>query len=189
MRFTIAIQVSEEIREHLSAFQEPLIQDYPAVSWLKPENFVVTTKFLGNPRHARIGQMKKTLTRSASLVAPFSFSLERLGCFPAEGPARVIWVGITDASGMLTRFQKDCNREFAALGIPPPEHEFKPHIIVGRAEEKPLKEMLRKAIEHKRLEPLSQQVEECCLVQSKLSKAGPDYRIVAHARFTATIVS
>jgi len=188
MRLSIALELSEEMLEHLSGFQEKFREEHPDFSWIERSGFFVTLKFLGNPRRTKPYQLRGALKKAASQIPPFEFTLDRAGCFPADGTPRVIWVGINESTGMLERFQADCESLFAALGVSPDEKRFMPHIVIGRAETNTSKQ-LRKDVESSRIEPLLHRAESVCLVQSKLSRSGPEYGVLFRAPFTATVVS
>ena len=188
MRYFVGIELEEKILEQALELQEELKEDFREINFLDQEQLCLTVKFLGNPHKRAMGKIKRTLSSAASQVAPFEFTTTEIGCFPEDGPARVIWLGVKDNSGMLERFQEDCEREFEKMGIAREEKKFIPHIVIGRLHQSKDKDKLRRKVEELSVKPLSQAAKESGLVQSKLTKNGPQYKVLNRAKFTATVL-
>lgn len=184
MRWSVAIELDTELREFLSELPSELHEEFPEVSWLNSEQLFVSIKFLGNPERKRLGQIKKKFRAAAAHVAPFELSIDSLGCFPSEGQPRTLWAGVSDSSFMLRRFQKELNQ---ALGRE--EEDFVPHIPLGRIGGKMPKRPIGKVFSSLSLEAKQQIAREAALVQSKLTKSGPSYEVVARAPFAAQVLS
>jgi 2'-5' RNA ligase len=103
------------------------------VGWEKPEKMHLTLKFLGETEAARVTQVKDAAVRAAQGLAPFVLAIKGAGVFPPRGAARVLWLGVEDASGGLARLQQRLENDCAALGFPREKRAFKAHLTLARA--------------------------------------------------------
>jgi len=116
------------------------------------------------------------MAEAAGPVEPFDFEVAMLGTFPPRGAPRVVWAGIEDAGGGLTRLHKGLERGLQALGFEREKRAFHPHLTLGRVKERRGTERLRALIEHEAATRFgTQRVEGLVLLQSVLSPKGPTY--------------
>jgi len=101
-------------------------------SWERPEKLHLTLKFLGEIKPARIDQLKAAAERAAARVSPFPVKLAGTGAFPPKGPARVLWLGVTDETGGLAALQRRLEDECAAEGFPREPRPYSPHLTLAR---------------------------------------------------------
>ncbi len=106
------------------------------VAWIPPAKYHVTLKFFGEIPGESLDAITLALRRRVAKdrPAPMTVSLKGLGVFPADGPARVLWVGV-DGGKPLAELQRAVDSEMAELGFPRAEHPFHPHLTVGRVVE------------------------------------------------------
>jgi len=189
MRYMIAVELGEEFREQLGLVRFKLDEEFGEVSWLGDEQLFLNVKFLGGLYRKRHGLVKKVLRQAASFIAPFEIQLWETGCFPASDPVRTIWATVTDSSSMMARFRRECDNRYQDIGVREDDRDFVPHVTLGRVPGKYSKGPLRKRVEEVKFEGISQPVRDVCLVESKLSKTGAEYKIVYRAPLTAQIAS
>lgn len=188
MRFSVGILLSEEIKESVLAAQSALKTEFSKLVWLEREQLFLALKFLGNPHLSRMGQIKRALKNISSGIAPFSFSLTNLGCFPETGIERTVWCGVKDPSRMLSRLVSDCEKEFSKLNIAPNEKEFVAHIPIGRAPKNDTQGKVRKRASQIKLTASAQDVSEIFLVCAKLKKGAPTYEVFSKYPLSASIL-
>ncbi len=190
MRFSIVLELDETWKDTILAVQSRFSGQYPTVQWLERDQLFLTVKFLGSPLKRYHRDLKKVLAQVTAGIAPFNIELTRAGCFPSDGPERVVWLGISETSGMLDRFARDCNRAFQKFGVDETEGDFIPHVVLGRVQLANSKGKLRKSVETTVVPPLSKKMEETCLVLSRMDKKeGTSYEIISRAAFGATVLS
>jgi 2'-5' RNA ligase len=134
IRTFIAIELDEAVKAALTDLQEQLKTEAPhrSVRWVKPGGIHLTLKFLGDVPVNRIEEIEGALTRACAGLPAFSFSVEGLGCFPHTRRPRVLWAGVREESGTLTRLQKAIEDEMDKLGFAPERRKFHPHLTLGR---------------------------------------------------------
>lgn len=191
MRFFIALELDTTIKDHLIDLISPVRSAFPEVSWISSEQLFIVNRFLGNPDRKVRRQLESLLGRIGSQVAPFQATLSGLGCFPTTDPVRTLWVGVKESTGMLARFERDCEAECKKIGLRSEEKrtEFIPHIVLGRVSGKVPVGPLRRRFCGLRLQELPIHCSQVSLVLSKLTKSGPNYEILHRAPFSARIAT
>jgi 2'-5' RNA ligase len=136
VRTFIAIELDETIKAALTDLQEELKAEVPprSVRWVKPGGIHLTLKFLGNVPVNRIEEIERALSQACAGFPAFSFSVGGLGCFPNPRRPRVVWVGVREESGALTRLQKAIEDGMEKLGFPPEGRRFHAHLTLGRTQ-------------------------------------------------------
>ncbi|MGD2144676.1 MAG: RNA 2',3'-cyclic phosphodiesterase, partial [Anaerolineae bacterium] len=61
-----------------------------------------------------------------------ALAAEGLGCFPNKRRPRVLWVGVSEATGRLEALQRAIEEAMTGLGYRPDRHGFTPHLTLGR---------------------------------------------------------
>ncbi len=189
MRYSLALELEPQIKEAVLGFQNQLREDFKEASWLTAEQLFLTIKFLGFVPPKRRRQLKRETQGVAARVAPLELCFDSVGCFPDTDPVRTIWVGLSLSNRMLTRLQRDCDEHFSLFGVPRDEKEFVPHIPCGRVSDKSAKGNLRKRVHGIKFTPVTQVMDQLCLVQAELTNDGPRYEIIYRAPFSAKVLS
>ncbi|MFW5787511.1 MAG: RNA 2',3'-cyclic phosphodiesterase [Halanaerobiales bacterium] len=181
MRLFLAINLSERARElienKVTLVQQSIAQD---VKWVKPQNWHLTLKFLGDTEDDKISKIKKSMGDIATDHKSFYIQYTGIGAFPHLNYPRVIYIGVNRGSQNLLQIQKEIEENFIDLGFKPEDREFTPHLTIGRG---------RKSIDHTQLSrDLKEYVEkdyfinvyspavEISLMKSELYPAGPVYK-------------
>jgi 2'-5' RNA ligase len=130
IRAFIAIDLPEPVRAALAEAQGRL-RHAPLgvkISWSNPANLHLTLQFLGDVPAERVPVISAGLAQVAGAVAPFEVELAGVGGFPDLRRPRVIWVGCRDETGRL----RELATRVRGLGWRAEEHEFTPHLTLGR---------------------------------------------------------
>lgn len=133
-RVFIAIELPSPILVKIAELQERMKSNLPSglVRWVRPEGIHLTLKFLGEVPVAQIEAISESMQAACSSHAPFTFSVGGMGCFPDLRRPNVVWVGVEEPSGALSRLHDDIERAMAPLGFPPEGRKFSPHLTLGR---------------------------------------------------------
>lgn len=166
MRLFIAFDASKEAKEQLLAVQKQLT----GAKLTLTKSFHLTLKFLGEITPAKAEEIKQKL--KTVQFRPFKANLNGTGVFPNENLIRVVWIGI-EPSDIICELQ---NKIEEALGGEK-EKDFKPHITLARVKgsDKTFAEKIKKL----KVEPISFEVKEFKLIESKMGSEGPVYTDVA----------
>ena len=132
IRAFVALDLPEAQREALFTLQRALRRAGAEVSWVRPESVHLTLKFLGNIEEEAVSPIGEALSPVAAGAAPFAVSPSGCGAFPTLKAPRVVWVGLRTAGDELARLQKGVEAALSALGHPPEDRPFKPHLTLGR---------------------------------------------------------
>ena len=84
---------------------------------------------------------------------------------------------------MIERFQKECLNVFSIKADS--DREFIPHIVIGRVSGKTPKGNIRSAVRLQSCKEIKLNVSEAVLIESRLSKKGPDYNVGHRSPFLA----
>ena len=133
LRSFIAVEIPAEIQnaiEHAIGSLKSTLPK-PLIRWVKPRNVHLTLKFLGDVTPPNLERLVETLKVEIASHEIFSISIGRLGAFPTERRARVIWIGL-DAPPDLAALQRRVDAAAAQMGYPKEERPFSPHLTIGR---------------------------------------------------------
>ena len=157
MRLFIAINLSEAMRDALTAAQDEMYGKGIRGNFTPRENMHLTLAFIGEyPDKEEVMDALSSVTFSA-----FSLSLSGLGCF------RDLWWAGMDESVPLAAVARRIRRALAEHNIPFDRKRFSPHIT-----------LLRKAVGTMpgiRIETVSMAVERISLMRSDRGKHGMIY--------------
>jgi len=169
VRVFFAIPLPERMQGELARFQSAARASGVEGSWPDPGGLHLTLAFLGEQAAARIPELLCTAARVAAEHAAFSLRTERLGGFPRDDSARILWLGLADqpALGALTEALRNGLRT-AAVSFD--EKPFRAHLTLAR---------FRKPLDVARLEPVREglvfEARAVVLFQSVQTPAGHRY--------------
>lgn len=154
--------------------QDKLRPERERVSWTKPGNIHLTLKFLGDVDGSAIPAIQESLTYLLSDQKRCKFQIGGLGAFPNMRKARVLWVGVIDATGGLSRLAKMVDRALIPLGFSAENRKFTPHLTLGRVKSQLGSAFVRKFndITFPEVDALA---EEIVLMKSDLQPTGAVY--------------
>ncbi|MDP9266415.1 MAG: RNA 2',3'-cyclic phosphodiesterase [Chloroflexota bacterium] len=188
MRLFLAVPIPEDHAERLfHALPEAL----PGVRRTRPEAMHVTLAFLGATSGARSDEVEAAADVAATRTAAFSFPLDRLGRFPAEGFPRTVWAGPATGAADLELLASRVRAELRARRLGFDAKPFRPHVTIARIREGQAIDEARAvaaAIASVRLELPVVRVREIGVVESILSPRGARYIWRASARLRGPAV-
>ena len=154
-----------------------------SVRWIEPRNLHLTLQFLGETGTDTAAAVVAALG-AADSRPPFRAVLGPAGLFPAHGPPRVLWLGIGAGGAELAALRQAVGRQLAPLGCPPDDRPYRAHLTVGRL--RPGRPPARRALEAElgalAPPPTAWLVDRVVLMESRLSAAGAEYRIVSEVK-------
>ena len=125
-RLFVAIDLPEEVTQLLVSLNPHL----PGVRWLKPEQIHLTLSFLGNVAP----ETEETLRDKLATIRFTAFFMPVLGVgvFPAKGPPRVLWAGVSKGHPQLFHVYKRVQEAALGAGLEPELRAWHPHITFAR---------------------------------------------------------
>lgn len=179
LRLFAAVELSEEARRAAAAHAARLRATLPQgvrVGWERAEKLHLTLKFFGGVEPERAGALSDALTRAAANARPFALSLETTGVFPTPARPAVLWLGLTDQTGELSRLHARLEDECATADFPRERRPFRPHVTLARVRAA-THDTRRLARQHLELlfAPVTFPVSEIILVSSRLGPGGSVY--------------
>lgn len=105
-----------------------------AVRWITRENMHLTFQFLGDTPTDRVHEVIEAMAAGISLNAiqsDIDLTVAQVGAFPSARRPRVVWIGVQDPSGELTRLQRAVGDQLRARGFQLDSRPFRPHITLG----------------------------------------------------------
>ncbi len=134
MRAFFCLELEPNVKRAIDAWAQPLRPVNARVSWVKPENFHVTLKFLGEIEVRTMANLRINAEAIAKNIKPFSLSLNTAGAFPNEQKPRVVWVGCSALPEELTHLSQLLEERMSVLEFSP-ERNFRAHVTLDRVKE------------------------------------------------------
>ena len=177
LRVFCAVELPEGVRVAAAAHASRLRRDHTGAraSWARPESLHVTLKFLGEVEAARVESLSRSAGAAVEGFATFELSIEGTGTFPPHGAARVLWLGVKDASGQLARLQGRLEKACLAAGFPREPRAFKPHLTLARLRTPKDALALSEAHRQTPFGPYHFEVSELIVMRSELGPGGSRY--------------
>jgi 2'-5' RNA ligase len=144
-------------------------------AWERPEKLHLTLKFLGEIEQTHVPLLQAAAERAAMSLLPFVLSVEGAGAFPPRGPARVLWLGLKDATGSLALLQQRLEDESAVEGFPREARPFNPHVTIARLRRPTGARRLATLHEEKGFAPAQFSVRDLVVIRSELGPGGSRY--------------
>ena len=95
-------------------------------------NIHITLKFFGNITEEQVTDLSEAVTALAANQEPFTLTVTDAGAFPSPKSPRVVWLGVGGELDVAQEFYRRLEIAFAALGFPPEDRPFSPHLTLGR---------------------------------------------------------
>lgn len=167
-RVFCAVELPHEARAQLQDHIARLRREIPdvAASWSRVENIHLTLKFYGNIEVDRIATISAAVEQAVKNVAPFEIGVCKTGSFRSQ----VLWIGVSDASGTLTRLHQRLGSE---------DRAFRPHLTIARIRRPEGARRLVDAHLQMKFENVSILVKEVVLFRSELSPKGSKYTAIS----------
>lgn len=101
------------------------------ISWVHPDNYHVTLRFLGDTGIGDINRIRKALRDQVRLPADMEVQLLQLGSFGSGRRPRVVWIGLEDWE-LFEALKAAVDDALGQCGFPPGDQPFRPHLTLGR---------------------------------------------------------
>ena len=181
-RIFLAIDIDDGVRGRVRAAQEDLKSCGGKIRWVAPKNMHVTLCFLGNMADDLLAEVCKAAQRVASQHQPFDFDVRGVVCVPPAGRLRMLWIGVDDGKGEMTRLQADLADALGELGLPKEERRFRPHLTLARVKFMKDADRIRSAAAEQAESNFGTvHAAQVTVYSSKLGPQGPAYTSVAAA--------
>jgi 2'-5' RNA ligase len=182
MRLFTAIELDDPVRTAAAGVTSELkrrvdrLAPRARLTWVAPERMHLTLRFIGEVGNAD-GERIISALRDPLPMAPFVAAFDGVGVFPKKGPPRVVWVGMSEGHDAAIRAEAVVSERLAALGIPPEDRPYSPHLTLARVRDAA---GLRAPalVEGVRADLGETRVDAITLFQSKLSPQGPTYVVL-----------
>jgi len=185
MRTFIAVHFDEAIREKIFAAGASLRKFVASGKWVALENLHLTLKFLGEISEEELGQVKSLVRKCVEGTAPWQVKVRGLGAFPPGGTPRVLWAGIEDPRGNLSRIAANLNEALEGI-VPKEARPFVPHITFARLKKVDDPSGLRREIDRNgHMEFGLHEITSIQLMKSQLSPGGPKYSVLERVELKA----
>jgi 2'-5' RNA ligase len=180
-RVFYAVELPAHIRaraaEHIARLRDALPE--VRASWEREEKLHLTLKFLGEIEASRIAMLSNAAELAAHSFQPFTCGIENAGAFPERGQPRVLWLGVSDASGGLAKLQQALENECARAGFAREERAFRPHLTIARVRAPKGARRLAELHQELGFELMEFPVTELVLIRSELGKGGSRYTVIS----------
>ena len=131
VRAFLAIPVSYELKNRISALQTGWEKQLPEVRWTRPDNLHLTLHFFGDVSHEILEKIKVSVLSVKGCLSPFQVDVQGFGAFPSLKRSRVLWLGLTPQDS-LQRLHRCIQRALQEIDIPMEKRSFAPHLTIGR---------------------------------------------------------
>jgi len=183
LRLFIACELSEEMKKALLAIQGSLKgQGLQRLRWVRPEAIHLTLKFLGETAAAKVSPIEQALASSCQGILSFKLTLGQLGTFGDRRRPRVIWVGLSGESKVLSELQGRVEEAMEGLGFQREARPFSPHLTLARVPAEISRsdaQGISEAIPKVKVPMVSQTIAEISLMRSSLGPGGAVYQKLA----------
>lgn len=147
-----------------------------------PAQFHLTVLFLGEVAEEQARTLVD-LVRKKPLPAPFDLHVRDVGAFPGWKKLNVVWAGVEDPSGGMSRLHAAATEAWTALGGASEDREYRPHLTLGRQRDPRKADAARGILTTRRGQSFgTARVDRMNLYRSTLSPQGPRYDVVEEVR-------
>jgi 2'-5' RNA ligase len=180
VRLFVAITLPADLKHRIARLQQDARTQAHHVQaelkWVKPEQFHLTLKFLGECSEDQLPAIGSALREAAAAAASFNLSVGGLGGFPDVGSMKILWLGLLQGTAEISALADRVNTALEKAGFPEETKKFHPHLTLARPKESKNMHKLRVWMEQQSKQPLGDvTVDSITLIQSVLSPAGPTY--------------
>ncbi|MFB6162143.1 MAG: RNA 2',3'-cyclic phosphodiesterase [Halococcoides sp.] len=177
-RLFVRIEVST-LADAIADVQAPFAEA-AGIDPTDPEQAHVTLKFLGDTESDRLPVVREAIDGAVADadIAPFEARLGGLGVFPDFEYITVIWIGVREGASEMVRLHEALEARTTALGFDPTDHEFTPHVTIGRMRHAGGKERVQELIAERDPDLGTVSVDAIELTESHLDGDGPTYEVL-----------
>lgn len=186
VRAFMAVEITDEVRRRLVAWQEKAAERLPPVSpikWVRGDALHLTLAFLGDIPSASVAAASAALDEAAGGSKPFSCDITGVGFFGHPAAPRVIWADVRGDTEALGRLQRQVSRELAARQFVLDPREFVAHLTLARVRFKRNLSEFMAGVQASREQAFGTiPVADIVLIRSELTAGGPKYTVLHRAK-------
>ena len=184
MRTFLAFDIAEDVKKRIAETSARLRATDPKIRWVKVENMHITVYFFGEVEENRIPDLERIGRQGIESIEPFSVSVQGISAFPRIEKARVIWYGIRNDEGQLTKVYERVREGLRGTGIVQTieARPYTPHLTAGRVRDRIARRLIDEIEELQDISFGSSMVSEMILFKSALTPRGAVYEKLS--RFT-----
>lgn len=171
-RTFFAVKVSSETKKLMLEIVEKFPEVKKNVKIANPGNPHITLKFLGETKEADISKIDDKLQIELSNSRPFSFEVEKCGCFPNKNRPKVLWLGVNKGLIKLQSLHNLIDNILQPLGYENEMKDFVPHLTLGRVRNSVKKLDTIEEFLNYPFEPTNNSVDEVIWFESRLTPRG-----------------
>lgn len=184
MRLFYCFELPHAVRAQLYEIAQLLRAPEARVSWVRPENFHITVKFLGEVEPSVVEPLKALGAQIAERFQKSEIVFDTVGAFPTPNRPRVLWIGSRHPPNVIFDIQEDLEQALTKMGFEAEQH-FMPHVTVGRIKDERTVHEGRFAQMLSQIKPFESRalLTHLTLMESQLSPGGAIYIPVASWEF------
>lgn len=108
-----------------------------AAAWVNPSAFHITLRFLGELDPGLLTPLSDLVSQVASAHPAPKVTLTGVRAFPSDDAPRVLYVGVSHGADALQAIANSLDAGLDALGFPPRDLPFHPHLTLARVRHAP----------------------------------------------------
>ncbi len=136
MRLFVACNIARETKNYFRDKTDKLKRELPqGVKWVKPDNYHITLKFLGDTSQERAEELIDRLD-NINLNGQFPCQFKGLSAFPARDYPRVLVSRVTQGREELVKLHNKIEKAATETGFAEEKRKFTPHLTLGRVKNK-----------------------------------------------------
>ena len=176
LRVFIAIDVEDPLLlSRLERIKEAIIATGVPMKPVETHNLHLTLRFIGEVPRYRVEEIIERVLKPMKKQR-FTMTLKGLGAFPSPSRPRVVWVGVSEETGILESIHEEIEMGLRSIGFQPARERFVPHITLARIRgSRNIHALIRVITEYSDYEFGSMTVTSIRLKKSTLTPRGPIY--------------
>ena len=147
MRCFLGIALPDPAREILAAQCRAWKGPGLLGSWVRPGNFHITVRFLGEVTETQRVELDRALGPAFSACGAARIRVAGAGVFPNARRPRVLWAGVEMLSGTLTPVFAAAEACARSAGLPAERKAAKPHVTLLRLRRPPARGVVEGLLE------------------------------------------
>ena len=177
-RTFIALELNTDQQDFLDTIIGQGKQILPALRWVEPQGIHLTLAFLGELDEQQLTKARAATRAAALQSSHFTYRLSSLGTFGAPRQPRVLWMGVSEPSGVLNKVHRILATALERQGFTSEKRPFSPHLTLARIKA-PLTaeqlQLLQQLLSRYQIASPAYAVAHLYVMKSELSRSGARY--------------
>ena len=150
----------------------------PELRWVNPVGIHLTVAFLGELSDQQLAKASLAAQSAAATVDPFLYRFSGLGTFGSPHQPRVLWMGISESSGVLIHVYQILTLALEQQGFTTEKRPFSPHLTLARMKS-PLRseqfQLLQQLLSYNTDASPAYRATHLCVMKSEFAHSGAHY--------------